>query len=103
MTDYYPSVPEDALHVGVLPLSTLGTVTFQREFPASRRVALGRSGINCSLAPEALVSYRPNRQRPGLDIRRRTESSWDFFTSSSIPVVTFLAPLASNFEGLKDR
>ena len=30
-------------------------------------------------------------------------AAWDYCIYASIPVVTFLAPLASNFEGLKDR
>ena len=37
----------------------------------------------------------------GLGLRLR-DGAWDS-GPSLIPVVTFLAPLASNFEGLKDR
>ena len=42
------------------------------------------------------------RTRPGGEARPGTSmTKWSLF--QLIPVVTFLAPLASNFEGLKDR
>ena len=55
-------------------------------------------------------SYAPKRYGEGarLDSTRHC-TAWDYgiftghITCPFIPVVTFLAPLASNFEGLKDR
>jgi hypothetical protein len=64
-----------------------------------------RSGPFRDAPPTALPSScMPKRYvgHAGLDSTRHC-TAWDYCKRASIPVVTFLAPLASNFEGLKDR
>ena len=92
----------DALHEGVL-LHTLGTVGLTR----CPRIQVCRP-TDADLEPVAPLPSpysscdgrtRPRRER-GLGQVRAPSACRRL---QLIPVVTFLAPLASNFEGLKDR
>ena len=59
-----------------------------------------RRGEHTAAVPPPQTAARTIYGR-GWTRSRQGDGTWD--RSGSIPVVTFLAPLASNFEGLKDR
>ena len=86
-TDCYPPTPEVGCAARVLP-TPFGTVRPGKAFPH----------------PGVLLDGRPNIRRWAAGTRPRRGRDLGLSVKFSlIPVVTFLAPLASNFEGLKDR
>ena len=61
---------------------------------------IGRADIEGSKSNVAMNAWLPQASYPCTRVSIVVSTR---FVAISLPVVTFLAPLASNFEGLKDR